>query len=362
MERPKAGTKGTMTQDAAEHEPRRAEGLHAAARTAVSLTRLTAKAAKEDRITGIAAEIAFFALLAIPSTLLLLAGLAGYAGRLFGADVSATLQEQITRGLGSFLSPDVMAEFVGPFVRDLFSGGRPDLLSVGALLGLWSMSRAVKVLIEAMNLAYDIEDWRPAWRRRLLAVGLGVAGLVALSVTVPLMLAGPHVGASLVRRYSLPGAVASVWRIVYWPAAIIVVVSIITTVYHIAPNWKTPWRRDVPGAILAAAAWIAAAWGLRVYVSQSISESTAGPLAAPTILLLWLYVSSLALLIGAELNAEIERLQAATGAARRGQSMTILERLGSRRARRTKKEAEDAGLIEHHHADDDGGGADGDQT
>ncbi|HVL88731.1 MAG TPA: YihY/virulence factor BrkB family protein [Actinomycetota bacterium] len=312
----------------------------AALRSAWTLIRLTARSAREDRITAIAAQLAFFALLAIPSALLLLAGTAGYVDRLFGSEAGAALKEQVETALGSFLDPDAMRSFVQPIVDDLFAGGRADLLSIGALVGLWSASRAVRVLIESMNIAYDIDDWRPAWKRRLIAIGLSVGGLIAMAVIVPLMLAGPGVGEALVRRLGLPPAFGSTWRILYWPVAALVVVGGLATLYHIAPNWRTPWTRDLPGAFLAAAAWVAAAWGLRVYVSRAISETTAGPLAAPMILLLWLYVSGLAVLLGAELNAEIERMRQARNAQRRGPAARLLERFGSRRARRTREEAE----------------------
>jgi membrane protein len=80
------------------------------------------------------------------------------------------------------------------------------------------------------------------------------------------------------------------------------------TLYHVAPNWETPWRRDLPGALLAAVAWLAAAFGLRAYVGTVLEEGVFGSLAAPIVLMLWLYVSAVALLVGAELNAELERM------------------------------------------------------
>jgi membrane protein len=101
---------------------------------------------------------------------------------------------------------------------------------------------------------------------------------------------------------------AAAWRFVYWPIVGLVGVGMLASFFHWAAPWRTPWRRDLPGALLAAVSWLALGAGMRVYTSRFIEGGVFGPLAAPIAFLLWLYVTALAVLIGAELNAEIEKL------------------------------------------------------
>jgi membrane protein len=239
---------------------------------------------------------------------LILAGSAGYVGDLLGPNVTDGLKDWLVRSLGGFLSPETMGEFVEPTVDQVFAKGQGGILSIGLVLAVWSSSRLVKTLIETMNIAYDVQEWRPGWKRRLLAVAMTLASLVALSIFLPVVIAGPRLGQAIEDQLDLGGATGVVWAVVYWPATVALGIAMLTTLYHVAPNWRTPWHRDVPGAALAAIAWIAAAFVLRSYVGFAVSESALGTLAAPIALLLWLYVSSLVVLFGGELNAEIERM------------------------------------------------------
>jgi len=266
------------------------------------------RSAKRDRIVGIAAELAFFMLLSIPPAILILAGLAGYAGDLFGSDVQTSLRDGIVKGLGTFLQPDTMRDFVRPAVQDLFVRGRADILSVGALLALWSASRATNVFMYALNVAFRVPHPRVGWSRRLAAIALTISGLVVLAVILPFTLAGPRLGDAIADHSALPTWFGTAWRVLYWPVAVVVGMALLASIYHLALSRRARWRSHVPGAILAAAVWLGAAIGLRAYADIAFGKGTAfGPLAAPIILLLWLYVSAIAVLIGAELNAELHR-------------------------------------------------------
>lgn len=293
------------TPAAREPEPGRPRGF----RAAIELALNTAKDARDDRIIGVAGEVAFFALLAIPPLLLVVAALTGAIAGVVGADAQMTIQENVISGLGGFLSSDATDDFVRPAVEGVFSGeARGGVLSLGLVLALWSSSRLIKVVIEALNIAYDVEDWRSAWKRRLLAVGLTFGGIVSISIYLPFLIAGPRLGRGIAEWVGLGGAFEVAWAVLYWPLAGILGIALLTSLYHVAPNWHTPWRRDLPGAILAAIVWLAAAFALRLYVAVSVTDSAFGPLAAPVVLMLWLYVSGLAVLLGAELNAEVEKL------------------------------------------------------
>lgn len=293
-----------------------------AARAAVRLASLTVRDARRDRIGGVAAQVAFFALLAIPPVLLVLAGLIGYVEGLLSPEAADALRVWLVRALGGFLAPDTTEGFVRPTVDDLFTRGRGGVASVGGLVAVWSASRLVRALIEAMNVAYDVEEWRPAWKRRLLAVGLTAGGLFLLAVFLPLLVAGPSLGRAIDDRFGLGGILGDVWSLAYWPVAVGFALGLLATFYHVAPSRWTPWLRDLPGALLATAGWLAAAVAMRVYVGFAVDEGRFGSLAAPVVLLLWFYASALVVLAGAELNAEIEKLWPAGRGPRPGGSVS----------------------------------------
>lgn len=261
---------------------------------------------REDRILGVAGEVAFFTLLSIPPLLLVLAGSAGFVGDLIGPGVSESLQQRTVSALGTFLAPDTMDDLVRPAVESLYERGRADIISLGALFALWSASGAGAHRGHERRLRH--RGMALAVAPTLIALGLTAGGITALAVFVPLLVSGPRLGETLAARFGLPGVVGAAWRLLYWPIAAASGIGVIATLYHVGPNWKTPWRRDLPGALLAAVTWLAAAVGLRAYVGTVVDEGIFGSLAAPIVLMLWLYVSAVALLIGAELNAEVERM------------------------------------------------------
>jgi membrane protein len=272
-----------------------------------SLLSRTIQSARRDRVGGTAAELAFFLILSIPPAILILAGLAGYVGRLFGSNAQREMQDTIVKGLGTFLQPDTMREFAVPAVRDLFAQGRADILSLGAVLAVWSSSRVTNVFMRASNIAYRAPGL-PGWQRRLAAVALTLGGLVMLAFAIPVIVAGPQIGDTLAEHTALPEIFGDAWRVLYWPVAIVLGVALLASIYYLASSRRTRWRSHVPGALLAAGAWVGAAFGLRVYVTAAFGKGSAfGPLGAPIILLLWLYVSAIALLIGVVLNAELDR-------------------------------------------------------
>lgn len=263
---------------------------------------------RKHRLVGVAAEVAFFALLSIPPMLLILAGVAGYVGGSIEPEGGRLLQERIVEGMARFIAPEAVDELVGPAVESLFERGRGGIVSVGILITLLSASRIVRVLIEAMNIAYGIEEWRRPWKRRLMAVAMTAGGVVTLGVFLPVILAGPEFGEVLASRIGRDGLLSATWWALYWPLSVGLGIALLTSFYNVAPNWKSPWRRDLPGAILAAGTWLGAAFALRVYVQTAIRGDVFGPLAAPIVLMLWLYVSAFAVLLGAELNAAIAKI------------------------------------------------------
>jgi membrane protein len=278
-------------------------------RTVWTLTTMTVRDAIDDRLPGLAAEVSFYLLLSLPPLLLVGLGALGYIGDLFGADAVATVQRQIIDTAGQVLSEETVDDVVRPAVENLLEQGRADILSIGALLALWSGSRALKVITQAITIAYDLEDRRTWWQHRLLGLGLTVAGVLMAAVLLPLLVVGPEAGGALADRFGLGRAFDLVWQILYFPVVIALGLSLLAWVYHIVPPHTTRWRRDLPGAVLAFLVWLAGSFGLRVYATTFVeSDSAYSYFGTPLVLLLWIYLTAVALLLGAELNAEIEKL------------------------------------------------------
>jgi membrane protein len=145
-------------------------------------------------------------------------------------------------------------------------------------------------------------------------------------VAIPLLVAGPGFGEQLSAQVIAGGSVVDdVWRVGYWPVAAVIATGLIASLYHVAAPWSTPWRRDLPGAVLAMLLWLAGSAALRVYTTGSaFSDPVFTPLAGPLVLLLWLYVSAFAVLLGAEFNAEIEKMWPTGGRAPRRASVTAV--------------------------------------
>ncbi len=266
----------------------------------------------DDHVPGLAAEMAFFIVLSLPP--LLLAAVLGSVGFVVGDLPTAELEElqsEILSFMSTFLSESTVDEVLRVPVESLLREGRSDILSLGVVLTLWSASRATNVLLRTVTTAYDLEDQRPGWKRRLLALAITVLGVVLSVAVLPLLVVGPRLFASALEAAGLGTGLVELWSVVYWSAVVVVVVVALTWLYHVAPGWYTPWRRDLPGAVLALVVWIAASWGLRIYVADLAgfaADDAFRGLAAPLVLLLWVYVSAIAVLLGAELNAEIERI------------------------------------------------------
>lgn len=265
----------------------------------------------DDHVPGLAAEMAFFVVLSFPPLLLAVLGSVGFVVGGFPPDEVARLETEILGFFSTFLAESTVDDVLRTPVESLLAEGRSDILSIGIVLTLWSASRATNVLLRTLTAAYDLTDRRPAWKRRLLAIALTLVGIVVAVVVLPLLAIGPRLMSSALDAAGLSSELVRFWGVAYWGGVLIVAVVLLTWLYHVAPGWYTPWRRDLPGAILALVVWLAASWGLRLYTGQFAGFTTDDAfrgLAAPLIVLLWVYVSAIAVLLGAELNAEIERI------------------------------------------------------
>jgi membrane protein len=253
------------------------------------------------RVTGLAAEAGFFALLSLPPLLLGLVGSIGYLGKWVGSDVVEQVQKSIIDGSAQVLTSDVVNDVIKQTLTDVFDGGRFDIISIGFVIALWSGSRALNVFIDTISIMYGLGGKRGIIRTRILSFTLYVAAVVVGSVLVPLVLVGPTLIGKL-----LPDQVVFLESL-YWPVATLLSVLSLTSLYHISAPVRTPWRRDLPGALLTITIWFLGSYVVRWVISVSVGgTSIYGPLAAPIVLMIWLYVLSIAVLIGAALNAAVE--------------------------------------------------------
>ncbi len=261
----------------------------------------------KHRTTGLAAEVAFFALFSVPPAFLAFFGALGFVGNVLGKDFSDGVRIEVIKSAHTFFTPQAVHEVVEPLLDKTLGSGHADILSIGLAGALFSASRAADAIIEALNVVYDIDDRLAMWRRRALAILFTLVGTVLGAVIFPLLVAGPQIGRAILAPLHLVDGFIAIWNIGYWPTVAILSLVALTTTYHFATPFRVPWRRDFPGAVFALLLWIAGSAALRAYASWSVESSPIyGSLAAPMVLLLWLYYTALAVLMGAEMNSVIE--------------------------------------------------------
>ncbi|RII17631.1 hypothetical protein DSC45_12085 [Streptomyces sp. YIM 130001] len=272
-------------------------------RTAWLLLKDTVNSCVEYRILGLAAEAAFFTLLSVPPLLLSLAGLLGYVDGWTGADTMQSVEDNILEAARTVLSDRGVHDIAQPIIDDVMKGGRPDVISIGFVIALWSGSRAVTVFIDTITVMYGLDGVRGIVSTRLLAFLLFVVALLIGSVALPLMVAGPDAVLKVVPWSE------NVVHFLYWPVVVLLGIVFLTTLYHVSVPVRSPWIEDVPGALVALAMWILGSALLRVYLTSTVEGPTIyGSLAAPVAVLLWIGVSAFAVLVGAAVNAAVDRV------------------------------------------------------
>jgi membrane protein len=261
------------------------------------------KEALNDQITDIAAALAYYAFLAIPAGLLVAVGVFSLVA---GPDTIASLMER--------LEGVVPADAIG-LLRDSLErstenqGGGLAMVLLGFLLALWTATGAMTGLMRGLNRAYDREESRNFLKQRVTALGMLVCMLLAFGLSFGLLALGPHVSDWLGGALGLEDVFGWIWWTVQWPILVLGLLLAFAGVLYLGPNVDHPrWRFITPGSLFAVVVWLAASGLFAVYVSMFGSYNKAwGSLAAVIVMLTWLWLSALALLFGAEINAEAER-------------------------------------------------------
>lgn len=253
------------------------------------------------RVTGLAGEAAFFAILSLPPLIFAGVGTLGFVAPQIRPEVIEEFRTELLELASRILTPSAVQSVIAPTIDDVFAGGRADVISIGFLIALWSGSRALNVFIDTIGIMYGHQGHRHFLRARLLSFMLYVIFLLVAVVLIPLVLAGP----AFVERI-LPDPIAWLGDL-YWPIVLIGSAFFLASLYDLSLPRGYQLRWGLPGAGLAMMIWVGGSWALRKALSlSSDTPSVYGPLAAPIALLLWLYLISLAVLIGAAFNSAID--------------------------------------------------------
>lgn len=279
---------------------------------------------RNDGVGDLAASITFWTLLSVPAAILALVSALSSLESVVGASVSNDVRAEIEQFIDDTFSD---SQTLNATVSDLFESSSTGVATIATLVALFTLSRAFAGLIRALDRAYEVEDGRPWWYVRIVAIGLGVGTIVVVAAGATMLALLP----------SLP--LGGTLRLLTAPAVLVALIAWAATVFHIGPNHRTPWRYDLPGAVVTTFGWVLASQGFALYVrfagrGNDVQTGVGAILLALTLM----YVLSIVLLIGAELNDVIARR---AGVAQSTPSITHRAR-GWRDDWRTRREREPA--------------------
>jgi membrane protein len=262
------------------------------------------KESLKDHVTNLAAALAYYAFLAIPS--LLLVGV-GVFSLVAGDDAVSTIIERL-EGIAPQEALTLLEENLDRVTEQQQSSGIT-MIVVGSVLALWTLTGSMQTLMWALNSAYDREETRGFFKRRLTALAMVVLMLLAFGLAFGLLVLGPALSGWIGSAVGLEAVVKWLWWTAQWPILVLGLLFAFATILYLGPNVDHPrWRFLTFGTTISVAVWLAASGAFAVYVSQFDSyNKTWGAVAAVIIMLTWLWISGLALLFGAEVNAEAER-------------------------------------------------------
>jgi membrane protein len=280
------------------------------------------------RVTGLAAEGAFFAVLSVPPLIFAMAGAIGYVSEQFSAAQVEDVRTAVLDFSSRLLTDTAVNKVIAPTLDDVLNGGRFDVISLGFVLALWSGSRALNVFIDTITIMHGLGGHRGIIKTRALSFVLYILAMVTGAISIPLMVAGP----SLMRDW-LPPRFDFLLNF-YWPIMIVICICFLATLYHVSVPVRTNWTFNLPGATFTLAAWIVGSYILRYVLTATATDSKSiyGPLAAPIAILLWLYIVAIAVLIGAAVNAAFDTVfpQKTTASARSELMTRLRNRMTSR--------------------------------
>jgi membrane protein len=259
-----------------------------------------------DHMTNIAAALAYYAFLAIPSALLVAVGIFSLVA---GPSAVTTLIGKLHG-----IVPGQATSLLDSSLRNLIhnKGTGITVLSIGGVLAFWSLTGAMEHLMWALNIAYDRDEERGFVRRRIIALWMVLFALIGFALAFGVLVLGPHLSTWIGNAIGARTATKIVWYVAEWPLLVGGLLVAFGGFMYYGPNVNNPrWRFLTFGSVVAIVIWLVASGAFAFYVSRFGSyNKTWGSLAAVVVMLIWLWLSSVALLLGAEINAEAERSRA----------------------------------------------------
>jgi membrane protein len=265
--------------------------------------RKTVREFSTDQCTDLAAALVYYAVLALFPALVAIISLVGVFGQ---GESTVKAIHDIIAGIG----PTSVANTLDPVLRKLVNSSGAGLgLVVGILGALWSASGYVGAFSRAMNRVYEIEEGRPIWKMRPTQLLVTLIAVVLAVLALLILVLSGSVARSIGNAIGLGSTAVTVWSIVKWPVLVVILIVVVAVLYQMTPNVKRPkWRWTSIGALVAIVVWAVASLLFGLYVSHFSSyNKTYGSLAGVIVFLLWLWITNLSLLFGAELDAELER-------------------------------------------------------
>lgn len=261
----------------------------------------TASKAWDDSLFGMSSQAAFWCALSTAPMLLALLGLLGPIVRLFNPAAIGEIRDQIDLLLNNIFNKEVADNLIGSAVDQILNN-QGSVVSIGLLISLWAGSSAMAAFVEAITIAYNQHEVRHPVKERFFALGLYLIALLFGIVLLPLLAIGPDYLVGLFPQ-NLQDDISLAIQISYFPAILLLLIALVATLYKVAPQHRHPFKRGLPGAVLAAVLFIVLSIGLRLYLSYVYSHGlTYGALATPITFLLFYYFASMAIVIGAQFN------------------------------------------------------------
>ncbi len=260
----------------------------------------TVKEFIDDEMSTYASALAYQMLFSLFPFILFLIALIGF---LHLPDFFSWLRLQ-----SELVLPPQALEQVNPVI-DQLQQSKGGLLSVGIVIALWTASAGVRLMMSAMNAAYDVVEGRPAWKLIPLSIvyTVGIAGMMLIAAA--LMVLGPQVMGWIASQVGMEEFIVTLWTIARWPVVVILLMVAVALIYYVMPDVKQDFRFITPGSVLAVVVWIMASLGFGYYVKEFANYNAMyGSIGAIIVLLLYFYISSAVLLLGAEMNAVIEHM------------------------------------------------------
>jgi membrane protein len=257
---------------------------------------------QSDDGTGMAAEAAYRLVFALPALTIFFASVSSLAAEYTGVDAFELLLDRAQEGM-----PEEAFETLQLVFDSVNEQSGVGVLGIGLVIAMWSGSNAIAAIVKAINRAYGFEDNRGIVKQRLTALGLTIGLSLLMITSFALLVFGQSIGNEIAGAFGLGDAFTIIWNIARWPLLLLLFMTALGILYRFAPAEHVEWRALIPGAVAATILWIVATYAFSLYLTFTDPGSAYGVLGGILVLLLFLYLSSIMLILGGEINAAIQR-------------------------------------------------------